>query len=104
MISARVAPLGRPISSRIVALLLSARGTPFFFAGDVLAPFFATFDLPPLAALCPFCAPFFGVAPFFEETFPGATCAPCSVTEGTLLLVSAFVMVVLGPFLRLFRA
>jgi hypothetical protein len=46
IISARLAPLGRPISSRIFAPLLSARGVPAFLAPAGLAAF-----LPALAAL-----------------------------------------------------
>src|SRR5260370_5260749 len=38
-------------------------------------------------------------APFFEEAFSGATCAPCAATAAVLSLIvtSAFVMVV-NPF------
>src|SRR5262249_60891021 len=51
MMSARVAPLGRLISSRIFAPLLSARGA---FSG--VAAFFAGFFAAGLAALAPFFA------------------------------------------------
>jgi hypothetical protein len=52
-----------------------AVGTPFF--GDALAL--------PLVAFWPLGAPFFWVAPFFEEAFSGATCAPSSATEAAYL-------------------
>jgi len=44
-------------------------------------------------------APFFRVAPFFEEAFSGATCAPCSATPTafSVIVASAFVMV-MNPF------
>src|SRR6266851_4755814 len=89
MISARVAPLARPIMSMIFAPLLSARGALVFFAGAGLAAFFAALAaffgaaalvLAPLAAVWPLGAPFFGLAPFFEGANSRATCAPCSAT------------------------
>jgi hypothetical protein len=51
-------------------------------------------------------APFFGLAPFFQEAFSGATVAPCSATAAVFSLVaaSAFIMVVSGEsFLRQIR-
>jgi hypothetical protein len=66
IISARLAPLGRPISSRIFAPLLSARGVLAFslaraaFAGflPALASFFGEASaLPPLAGFWPLGAP-----------------------------------------------
>src|SRR5216684_8731525 len=91
MISARVAPLARPIISRIFAPLLSGRGVLAFLAVGLvrsglatflraLAPFFgaAALALPPLAVFWPLGAPCLWVARFFEEAFSGATCAPCS--------------------------
>src|SRR6266852_3427654 len=89
MISARVAPLARPIMSTIFAPLVSARGAlaSFVRAGlaaflPALASFFgvAALVLAPLAAVWLLGAPFFWLAPFFEGTFSGATCAPCSAT------------------------
>src|ERR1039458_1211294 len=89
MISARVAPLARPIISRILALLLSARGMGACFARAGLdafllagADFFgaAALALPPLAVFWLLGAPFFWLAPFFEDPFSGATVAPCSAT------------------------
>src|SRR6266849_11010445 len=108
MISARVAPLARPIMSMIFAPLLSARGALAFSAGaglagflPALASFFgaAAFALAPLAAVWPLGAPFFWLAPFFEGAFSGATCAPCSATVAafSVIVASAFVMVV-NPF------
>src|SRR5713101_8231990 len=76
MISARVAPLARPIISMIFAPLLSARGALVFFAGTGLP----ALVLAPLAVFWPLGAPFFWLAPFFEEVFSGATWAPCSAT------------------------
>jgi len=61
-----------------------------------VAPFFA-----PRRALAAFAglalflalgAPFFGLAPFFEPPFSGATGAPCSATAATLSVVSALFM------------
>src|SRR5215471_7481668 len=102
MISASVAPTGRPISSRIFAPLLSARGalgsfapvrlTVFFAA---LAGFFASAGLAPLAAFLALGASFLGLAPFFEAAFIGATGAPRSATAAAVsgVLASAFVVV-----------
>jgi hypothetical protein len=93
MISARVAPLARPIISMIFAPLLSARGAlalAAFFA--VLAPFFgAVLALPPLAVLWPLGAPFLWLAAFFEAAFSGATFAPCSATAAASVVVVASV-------------
>jgi hypothetical protein len=57
------------------------------------------FGFPALGAFLPLGAPFFWVAPFFEEAFSGATCAPCSATAAafSLIVASTFVMVV-NPF------
>ena len=50
----------------------------------------------PLAAFWPLGAPFFLLAPFFEEAFFGATCAPWAATAAALSeLASALVIVVL---------
>src|SRR5689334_14649520 len=86
MISARVAPLARPIMSMIFAPLLSARGALASFLRAGLAAFLAALAaffggalaLAPLAVFWPLGAPFFWLAPFFEGAFSGATCAPCS--------------------------
>jgi hypothetical protein len=106
-ISASVAPLGRPISSRIFAPLLSARGVlaSLVWAGLAafllaLASFFGeAAGALPLALLWPLGAPFFWVAPFFGEVSFGATCAPCSATVAafSVIIASAFV-IVLDPF------
>src|SRR5215471_18770209 len=92
MISARVAPLGRPISSRILAPLPSARGV---FSAAFFVPL-ADFLAAGLAALAPFlalAASCLGLAPFFEAALVGATGAPCAATAaGPLLVASAFVM------------
>src|SRR5712692_9736675 len=106
MISARVAPLARPIMSRIFAPLLSARGTLAFFAAVGLAAFVralafflgaAGLALPPLAVFWPLGASCLRVASFFEEAFSGATCAPCSATAAALsaAVVSGLVMLFL---------
>src|SRR5215472_13940641 len=66
IISAKVAPLGRPISSRIFAPLLSARGAlaPLAAFLPALASFFgAGLALLPVAAFWPLGAPFFWLAP-----------------------------------------
>jgi hypothetical protein len=39
-------------------------------------------------------APFFGLAPFFEEGFTGATFAPCAATAAAFSVVSAFSVVI----------
>src|SRR6266852_4099342 len=100
VISARVAPLARPIIARIFAPLLSARGAVALAASrladflSALASFFgAALAFPPLAAFWPLGAPFFWLACFFEEAFSGATCAPCSATVAAVL-VSALVMLI----------
>jgi hypothetical protein len=67
--------LGRPISSRIFAPLLSARGVPASLAGAGLPAFlpaFASFfgarlALPPLAVFWPLGAPFFWVPTRAEQ-------------------------------------
>jgi len=91
MISARVAPLARPIMSMIFAPLLSARGALASFLRAGLAAFLDAFfgavlALAPLAVFWLLGAPFFWVAPFFEGAFSGATCAPCSATAAVLWL------------------
>src|SRR5580704_14782202 len=74
MISARVAPLARPIISRIFAPLLSARGAAALRSGlaaflPALAPFFGAtaLALAPLAVFLALGTPFFWLAGFFEE-------------------------------------
>ena len=105
-ISARVAPLGRPISSRIFAPLLSARGVlaSLAWAGFGLLAGLGFLlrrglGFAPWRLSWPLGAPFFWLAPFFEEAFSGATCAPCSATVAafSVIVASAFVMVV-NPF------
>src|ERR1039458_3166189 len=116
MISARVAPLARPIRPRIFAPLLSGRGAVASFARAGLAADLAAFlpaalllaflpalacflglalALPPLAPFLALGAPFFWLAPFFAGAFSGATCAPCAATAAALSLVSALFMAVL---------
>src|SRR5579862_1379575 len=108
MISARVAPLGRWISARIFAPLLSARGALAFLAAGlaVFLPALSAFlgaaalvlpVFPPLAAVRPLGAPFFLVAAFFDGAVSGATCAVCAATAAVLsaVVVSMLVMRVL---------
>src|ERR1700674_1606400 len=98
MISARVAPLARPIISRIFAPLLSARGALAFLERAVDLPAFAAFFgaaalvCPAFAVFWPLGAPFFRVAPFLGEVLSGATCAARSATVAALSFVSAFVI------------
>src|SRR5215510_15317792 len=72
MISARVAPLGRPISSRIFAPLLSARGALASFSAADFPAFFAGLAGVFVAGLADFAlflavgAFFLVLAPFFE--------------------------------------
>src|SRR5205807_9797761 len=98
----RLAPLGRPISSRIFAPLLSARGVlASLVAAGLVAflPALASFlgaglALPRLAAFWALGAPFFGVAPFFEEVVSGATIALCSATVAVCSAMAAMFSVV----------
>ena len=84
------------------ALALGARRAGFLGVGGfgLLASlgfvFAEALAFPPLAAFWPLGAPFFGLAPFFEEAFSGATCARCSPTVAafSVIVVSTFVMVV----------
>jgi hypothetical protein len=106
-ISARVAPLGRPISSRIFAPLLSARGAQVSLARagfgaflPGLASFFGkALVLLSLADFWLLDAPFFWLTPFFEEDFSGAMCAPCCATVAafSVIIASAFAIMV-NPF------
>src|SRR5713226_6083650 len=108
MISARVAPLARPIISMIFAPLLSARGALASFLGAGLAVFLpalaslfgvAALVLAPLAVFWPLGAPFFWLAPFFDGAFSGATCAPCSATAAAWVVSVAWLFFIgLNPF------
>src|SRR5215468_7850879 len=90
MISANVAPLGRAISSRILAPLLSARGV----LGCLSAADFATFfdslgdffvaALAVLASVLALGAPFCELAPFLEALLVDAIRAPCSATTAAV--------------------
>src|SRR5712691_11753800 len=100
MISARVAPLARPIISRIFAPLLSARGVLARLAGAVdFLPAFAAFfvaaalALAPLAVFWPLGAPFFRVAPFLGRVFSGGTCAPRSAPWAAVSVSSVLMLV-----------
>jgi hypothetical protein len=85
--------------------LLSARGAlaSLAWAGLAFFPalpsFFGEALALPLAAFWPLGAPFFVLAPFFEEAFSGATCAPSSATVAAFsaIVASAFVIAV-NPF------
>jgi hypothetical protein len=103
-ISAKVAPLGRRRSSRIVAFLDPSRAsigageafllvgrTGFFAAWAGLAAFFGAVCL---ARLLAFGSPFFRLAALFAAAFSGATWAPCSATAAVLVLVVASVFVI----------
>src|ERR1019366_6453022 len=107
MISARVAPFARAIISRILALLLSARGAVALACAGLAAFLLALASFLRVASLTLFLTlgvPFFWLAPFFEEVFSGAPCAPCAATVAAVSLVFAFVMVVWLPFLAPFRS
>src|SRR5579872_30297 len=104
IISARVAPLARPIISRIFAPLLSGRGVVVLAARSglsafllALAAFFCAVALvlAPLAVLWPWGAPFSRLAPFFDRALSGATCAPCSATVAVFAAALASVFVIL---------
>src|SRR5215472_7565146 len=80
IISARVDPWGRPISSRIFAPLLSARGRAAAPARTGLG-FLARFLRSPLrlssvGVLCPLGALLLALAPVFAEPLSGAAVAP----------------------------
>src|ERR1017187_2666220 len=94
IISASVAPFFRWSMATTWAVLVPSRGPSALglvaFAG-ALAAFLdgvaflgfavgGALGLPALAALWPLGAFFFGLAPFFEEAFCGATSAPCAAT------------------------
>src|SRR5215471_20668504 len=101
MISPRVAPLARPINSRIFAPLLLARGAAALrsdLALDLLVTSF--FGAATLAFFLVLGASFLWPAPFFEEALSGATAAPCSATVAAMPVVFVFVMFCL-PFLVL---
>ena len=96
-------PLGPPDQRQdLRALALRARlsdrlgadGPGYFFEGA----FF-----PPLAVFWPLGAPFFGLAPFFEDALSGATVALCSATVAAVLVCSLFILVSF-PLLRLVGA
>jgi hypothetical protein len=114
MISGKVAPLVRPIISRILAPLLSPRGALAFFSTVGLPALFAAlgafaaaflvaaaFGLALFAPFWPLGAPFFRLAPFVEEAFSGASCAPCAATVAAVSVVSALLMLVFLSALRL---
>ncbi len=87
--------LARAIISRIFAPLLPARSALASFVRADLSAFLDAFfgaALAPLAVFRPLGAPFFWMAAFFEATFAGATCAPCSATAAVVLAVSALDM------------
>src|SRR5215467_15508961 len=90
MISARVAPLGRPISSRIFAPLLSARGALGSLSAADFAAFFAGLAGVSVAGLADFAlflalgAFFFVLAPFFKALLVDAIGAPCSATAAAV--------------------
>src|ERR1039458_8615082 len=112
IISARVAPLARCSRSRMAEVLLPSR-TPLAFGfaafGALVAlagvAFFglalaAALGLAPLAAFWLLGAPFFGLAVFFKAAFSGATAAPCAPTVASLVVFSAFSVLILvrSPF------
>src|SRR5262249_5052717 len=105
MISVRVAPLGRPIKSRIFAPLLPPRGelaslTGFARLLTALASCLGACFLEPFMVPWPLDEPFFELASFFEAALSGATGAPCSATavEVSGVLASAFTFVMVSPF------
>src|SRR5437763_7276208 len=97
IISARVDPWGRPISSRILAPLLSARGRAAAPAGTGLSFVAARFLRSPLrlssvGVLCPLCALFLALAPVLEELLSGAAVAPVAPALGAVSRLSALVI------------
>src|SRR5579883_2481229 len=83
MISARVAPFGRPIISRIFAPLLSARGVAAL-RPDFAAAFLPALSLAAVAAFAPFVA--LG-SPFFEGAFSGAAFSVASALVMLFLII-----------------
>src|SRR5436190_21181286 len=97
IISARVDPWGRPISSRILAPLLSARGRAAAPARTGLGFLAARFLRSPLrlssvGVLCPLGALFLALAAVFEEPLSGAAVAPVAPAVGSVSRVSALVI------------
>src|SRR5947209_7861514 len=97
IISARVDPWGRPISSRILAPLLSARGRAaepatdwFGFLGGAFCA--RLYGYRPSGVLCPLGALFLALAPVLEELLSGAAVAPVAPALGTVSRVSALVI------------
>src|ERR1039458_1361974 len=103
MISARVAPFARAIISRILALLLSARGAVALACAGLAAFLLALASFLRVASLTLFLTlgvPFFWLAPFFEEVFSGAPCAPCAATVALACAGLAAFLLALASFLR----
>src|ERR1039458_4621135 len=85
IISTSVAPFFRCSMATTRAVLLPSRGPSAFglaafLAGAIFGLAAAALGFPPLARFWLVGAPFLGLAPFFEEPFSGATCAPCVAT------------------------
>src|SRR5205823_3199835 len=96
-ISASVDPWGRPISSRILAPLLSARGRAAAPAGTGLGFWAARFLRSPLrlaavGVLCPLGARFLALAKVFAEPLSGAAVAPVGPALGAVSPVSVWVI------------
>jgi len=96
-ISASVDPWGRPISSRIWAPLLSARGRAAAPAGTGLGFWAVRFLRSPLrlaavGVLCPLGARFLALAKVFAEPLSGAAVAPVGPALGAVSPVSVWVI------------
>src|SRR5256885_11467405 len=97
LISARVDPWGRPISSRILPPLLSARGRAAAPARTGLGFLAARFLRSPLrlssvGVLCPLGALLLALAPVFEGLLSGAAVAPVAPALEALSRVPALVI------------
>src|SRR5437899_1456367 len=103
MISDRVAPLGRPIISRIIFPLPCARGLAAFRRDfvSVLACLVAFAAVPGFRFLG---EPFLWLATFFDALFCGAPVAPSAVTAAAVSLACSFIIVDLASFRAPFRS
>src|SRR5688572_22412596 len=91
MISGRVAPLARPIISRIVAPLLSLGGA--FFRAAFLPGFAGLLEFAGRAAFPPLGAAFFRPPTSFAGAFCGVGDAPVSTTAAAVSWISLFILI-----------
>src|ERR1035437_970096 len=102
IISARVAPLARPIICRIVAPLLSLGGA--FFGAAFLPGLAGLLDCARGAVFVPLGAPFFRPPVFFAAAFSGVGDAPASATAAAVSWISLSIIIGSSSFLAPFRS